>query len=388
MKRSGLKSLLNDRNRVWFFVPPPHPKAGLYGGERALRKVGLERVAQDVPLSKRTGLLRALRTWFELYSVLPHLGTGKEIYAPPGYDDGALRRIIFQTRRCEQRKSPAKSPASGEPLVVRTDGSKAKGGGYGGAAFRKDQVVGTFQGGILSDPPFATHELEMLALAQGAVLALALGSPVRIESDAQGVVEKLRRGRGGASSPLEEALQALLGILRSHNLLQDLRYVERGKNGRAHVLSQEGRKEAEEEDPLTLFLRAIPLAYRASALDYLLRLSSLKEETREAWLANPKSQTAFQVAQARREMPMAFERALAFLAQKTEEDLIKLREKLLLGSMGGLPPTEKQRRFLEARGVDASKLTRKEASEIIARIKATTQGEGISPNGKGRETKT
>jgi hypothetical protein len=135
-------------------------------------------------------------------------------------------------------------------------------------------------------------------------------------------------------------------------------------------------------------LRAIPLAYRASALDYLLRLSSLKEEGREAWLANPKSETAFQVAQARREMPMAFEKALAFLAQKTGEDLAKLREKLLLGSMGGLPPTEKQRRFLEARGVDASKLTRKEASEIIARIKATAQGEGIPPNGKGRETKT
>jgi hypothetical protein len=387
MKRSGLKSLLNDRNRVWFFVPPPHPKAGLYGGERALRKVGLERVAQDVPLSKRTGLLRALTTWFELYSVLPHLGTGKETYAPPGYDDGALRRIIFQTRGRERQKGPAKSPVSEELLVVRTDGSKAKGGGYGGAAFRKDQVVGTFQGGILSDPPLATHELEMLALAQGAVLALALGTPVRIESDAQGVVEKLRREGGGASSPLEEGLRALLGILRDHNLLQDLRYVERGKNGRAHTLSQEGRKEAEEEDPLTLFLRAIPLAYRASALDYLLRLSSLKEETREAWLANPKSETASQVAQAKREMPMAFEKALAFLAQRTGEDLVKLREKLLLGSMGGLPPTEKQRRFLEARGVDASKLTRKEASEIIARIKATAQEEGIPLDRKGREGK-
>jgi hypothetical protein len=348
-----------------------------------LRKVGLERVAQDVPLSKRTGLLRALRTWFELYSVLPHLGTGKEIYAPPSYDDGALRRIIFQTRGRERRKSPARSPVSEEPLVVRTDGSKAKGGGYGGAAFRKDQVVGTFQGGILSDSPFAPHELEMLALAQGAVLALALGCPVRIESDAQGVVERLKRG-GGASSPLEEGLRALLGILRDHNLLQDLRYVERGKNGRAHVLSQEGRREAEDEDPLTLFLRAIPLAYRASALDYLLKLSSLKEEGREAWLANPKSQTAFQVAQARQEMPMAFEKALAFLAQRTAEDLAKLREKLLLGSMGGLPPTEKQRRFLEARGVDASKLTRKEASEIIAKIKAAAQEADIPPSVKGQ----
>jgi hypothetical protein len=385
MKWSGVKSLLNDRNRVWFFVPPPHPKAGLYGGERALRKVGLERVAQDVPLSKRTGLLRALRTWFELYSVLPHLGTGREIYAPPGYDGGALRTFIFQTRGRGERKRPA----SVEPIVVRTDGSKAKGGGYGGAAFRKDQVVGTFQGGILSDPPFAPHELEMLALAQGAVLALALGAPVRIESDAQGVVEKLRREGGGASSPLEEGLRALLDILRDHDLLQDLRYVDRGKNGRAHVLSREGRKEAEEEDPLTLFLRAIPLAYRASALDYLLKLSSLKEETREAWLADPKSQTAFQVAQARREMPMAFERALAFLAQKTGEELAKLREKLLLGSMGGLPPTEKQRRFLEARGVDASKLTRKEASEIIAKIKAREhQDVDTPPNGRGRKAQT
>jgi hypothetical protein len=378
MKRSGVKSLLNDKNRVWLFVPPPHPKAGLYGGERALQKVGLGRVAQDVPLSKRTGLLQALRTWFELYSVLPHLGTGREIYAPPGYDDGALRKAIFQTRGRARRRGPV----SEELIVVRTDGSKAKGGGYGGAAFRKDQVVGTFQGGILSDSPFAPHELEMLALAQGAVLALALGCPVRIESDAQGVVERLKRG-GGTSSPLEEGLRALLDILRNHGLLQDLRYVERGKNGRAHVLSQEGRKEAEEEDPLTLFLRAVPLAYRASALDYLLKLSSLKEEGREAWLANPKSQTAFQVAQARREMPMAFEKALAFLAQRSAEDLAKLREKLLLGSMGGLPPTEKQRRFLEARGVDASKLTRKEASEIIAKIKAAAQEADIPPNVKG-----
>ncbi len=379
MKRSGVKSLLNDKNRVWLFVPPPHPKAGLYGGERALRKAGLGRVAQDVPLSKRTGLLPALRTWFELYSVLPHLGTGKEIYAPPGYDDGALRKVIFQTRGRARRGGPV----SEELIVVRTDGSKAKGGGYGGGAFRKDQVVGTFQGGILSDPPFASHELEMLALAQGAVLALALGCPVRIESDAQGVVERLKRG-GGASSPLEEGLRALLDILRSHGLLQDLRYLERGKNGRAHVLSQEGRREAEEEDPLTLFLRAVPLAYRASALDYLLKLSSLKDEGREAWLANPKSQTAFQVAQARREMPMLFEKALAFLAQRTAEDLAKLREKLLLGSMGGLPPTEKQRRFLEARGVDASKLTRKEASEIIAKIKAALHEESIPPSVKGQ----
>jgi len=380
VKRSGVKSLLNDKNRVWLFVPPPHPKAGLYGGERALQKAGLGRVAQDVPLSKRTGLLRALRTWFELHSVLPHLGTGREIYAPPGYDDGALRKVIFQTRGQVQ----GKAPLSGELIVVRTDGSKAKGGGYGGAAFRKDQVVGTFQGGILSDPPFAPHELEMLALAQGAVLALALGGPVRIESDAQGVVEKLRRRGGGASSPLEEGLRALLDILRSHGLLQDLRYVERGKNGRAHALSQEGRKEAEEEDPLTLFLRAVPLAYRASALDYLLKLSSLREEGREAWLANPKSQTAFQVSQARREMPMAFEKALAFLAQRTAEDLAKLREKLLLGSMGGLPPTEKQRRFLEARGVDTSKLTRKEASEIIAKIKAAAHEGDIPPSDKGQ----
>jgi hypothetical protein len=83
-------------------------------------------------------------------------------------------------------------------------------------------------------------------------------------------------------------------------------------------------------------------------------------------------------------MPVAFEKALAFLAQRTTEDLAKLREKLLLGSMGGLPPTEKQRRFLEARGVDASKLTRKEASELIAKIKAAAHEGDIPPSVKGQ----
>jgi hypothetical protein len=100
-ERKELRFLRYDRTTLWYLLPPPHPRAGLYNGSRSLRRAKVYAPPPcPVPEEERCGFLRALRAWFHRYTTLPIVGIGDALYFPEQYPS-ELREIVlvFSGRR-------------------------------------------------------------------------------------------------------------------------------------------------------------------------------------------------------------------------------------------------------------------------------------------------
>jgi hypothetical protein len=226
-KRKELLFLKHDRNTLWYFVPPPHPRAGLYSGSRALREAKVYTLPPcPVPEEERRGFVRALRAWFRHYTALPVVGLGERLYFPGQYPPELKEIVLAQ---------------SGErpPLRIRADGSKApEEGGLGAVALDGERVIAALQGGVAMGLNY--HELELLALAHALVLGLATDRPFVAETDSKGLVDRLLLTQK-ETSPLESATRALMRVAQEAGIFCGLHHLKREENEEAHRLANRGR---------------------------------------------------------------------------------------------------------------------------------------------------
>lgn len=360
-REARLRFLQSEENALWYFLPPPHPLAGLYSGLKPLRRAGVYVLPPcSVPEEERRGFAQALAAWFRHYPNPPAVGLGEVLYRPEDYPP-ELKEMV------QEAASPHSETRKRVLLKVRADGSKAKSGGFGALVLEEKGVVGSLQGGVAAEG-LNSNDLELLALAHALVLGLALNRPFLAESDSKGLVDRLLLTEK-TGSPLEKAARALMEVGRDVNLFRGLRYLPRENNEGAHRLANGGRRALErEQDELSTFLLALPLAYRAWALRYLRRLSSSAEQALEV-LARWRGETAKVILAAAKEDPEGFARALKKAGHLSEEEAEAWARRLFKESMDGLPPTPKQAAFLKVRGVDPTGMTRAEASRWIQKFK-------------------
>jgi len=287
---------LEDPKMLWHILPPPHPRAGLYGGSRSLMRAKVYALPPcPVPEEERRGFVQALRAWFRHYTALPVVGLGEALYFPGQYPS-ELREIVL---------SYSKKRA---PLRIRTDGSKAdEGGGFGAIALDGEKVVAAFQGGEAIG--LDTYELELLALAHALVLGLAANEPFIAETDSKGLVDRLLLTEEEAS-PLERTTRTLMRAAQEAGIFRGLHHLKREENEEAHKLANKGRVALEgERGALKVLLGLLPSAQRPSAIRYLKHLALLEVDVLEV-LARLESKTAKALLAIAEEAPEAFAQAL------------------------------------------------------------------------------
>jgi ribonuclease HI len=220
---------LEDPKMLWYVLPPPHPRAGLYSGSRPLRKAKVFTPPPcPVPEEERRGFARALETWFRRYTALPVVGLGDALYFPGQYPSG-LKEVVFAH---SGRKTP---------LRIRADGSKAsEGGGFGAIALDGERVAAALQGGMAVGN-LSYRELELLALAHALLLGLAANEPFTAETDSKGLVDRLLLTQKEAS-PLESATRALMRVAQEAGIFRGLHHLRREENEEAHRLADRGRR--------------------------------------------------------------------------------------------------------------------------------------------------
>lgn len=295
MKAKRLHNL-DDPKSLWYILPPPHPRAGVYSGSRPLKRAKVYTLPPcPVPEEERRGFVRALRAWFRRYTALPVVGIGDALYFPGQYPL-ELKEIVLAH--------------SGEkaPLRIRADGSKTpEGGGFGTIALDGGRTIAALQGGVAMGLNY--HELELLALAHALVLGLAANQPFVAETDSKGLIDRLLLTQK-ETSPLESATRALMRVAQEAGIFRGLQHLKREENEEAHRLAYRGRLALEQErGALEVLLGLLPSVQRSSAIRYLKRLAPLGEGALEV-LAGLNTKTAKALLAIAEKAPEFFAHAL------------------------------------------------------------------------------